>query len=356
MKSLKRYLLANSLIIFIAFTPSFAQTSIEVSGNIDSDTTWTADTVKVTGKVTILDDVTLTIEPGTIIQFQDYYEFFIYGTIIAIGQSNDSILFTVADTTGFYRDSVPEGGWGGILFDDSGNSGGSQGAMRDNDSSRMSHCIIEYAKGIVFEGMDYPDMSGALYLRAFSKLILEHSQVRYSKAIQRGGGIKCFDNSSPVIRHNLIYNNYAGYGGGIYIAQSEPLISRNIIRNNSNGKRSYGDGGGIYVANSEAIIEYNEICWNNSKSSGGGVFVTDADCFVRNNSIHNNQSTVAAFTAGRNPNRFLPITTYIIITLSQQAGRYTVKPLQPGSYQTAYSITNPKVLAAVHLSVIAMPS
>jgi len=71
-----------------------AQTSITVEGEITADTTWSADTVKVTGDLVINDDVIVTIEPGTRIEFQGFYEMEVKGTVIAEGNHGDSIIFT----------------------------------------------------------------------------------------------------------------------------------------------------------------------------------------------------------------------------------------------------------------------
>lgn len=49
------------------------RSSIEVSGTIDENTIWQVDTVRVVGDVTIENDVILTIQAGTEIEFQDFY-------------------------------------------------------------------------------------------------------------------------------------------------------------------------------------------------------------------------------------------------------------------------------------------
>ncbi len=267
--------------------------NIFVSGDIATDTTWMADTVKVTGDITVQDDVTLTILPGTVIEFQDYYRISVLGTLKAVGSTGDSILFTSADTAGFYRDSIPDGGWSGVIFNNSSNYGGGGGSMDDNDSSRLSHCIIEYVKGITGYGYDPRYTSGGIYICTFSRMYIERSQVRYCKTFYEGGGIRCVENAKPVIRHNLIYYNEARNGGGVYISSyAEPLFQYNIIRNNSNGRYSNGRGAGIYVNNSRVIIESNEICSNANQHEGGGVYSADADFFLQNNTIYGNYADV----------------------------------------------------------------
>ncbi|MEI6062161.1 MAG: hypothetical protein WCR72_15780, partial [Bacteroidota bacterium] len=70
MKNIKFILLL--IIVFMIVSKPFAQT-ILVSGNINSNTSWSADTVKITGDISVLQGITLSIEPGTYIESQGYY-------------------------------------------------------------------------------------------------------------------------------------------------------------------------------------------------------------------------------------------------------------------------------------------
>ena len=105
MKTLKVSLQVAITICFSLFTINYttAQTTLEVSGDITENSTWSADTVKVLSDVTILSSKTLTIDQGTYVEFQGYYALNVEGRIIAIGGSKDTIVFTVKDTAGFYR-------------------------------------------------------------------------------------------------------------------------------------------------------------------------------------------------------------------------------------------------------------
>ena len=53
---------------------------VSFSGQVASDQTWFADTVKVYGYVQVNDGVTLTINKGTVVQFQGPYMLNIMGT------------------------------------------------------------------------------------------------------------------------------------------------------------------------------------------------------------------------------------------------------------------------------------
>ena len=91
-----------------------AQT-IEVSG-LQSGI-WDADTILVTNNVSVQDS--LCILAGTTVLFEDFYTISVRdgATLKALGAENDSIVFTVADTTGFHLFNMGRGGWNGIKMD-----------------------------------------------------------------------------------------------------------------------------------------------------------------------------------------------------------------------------------------------
>jgi len=103
-------------IVFIAFaaffsawaTASLAQTT--VSGDIVSDTTWTAsgNPYIVIGDVTVLAGVTLTIEHGVIVKFDDGTTLHVKGALDAIGFMSDSVYFTSSSA------SPSKGIWNGL--------------------------------------------------------------------------------------------------------------------------------------------------------------------------------------------------------------------------------------------------
>lgn len=73
------------------------------------------------------------------------------------------------------------------------------------------------------------------------------------------GGAFLIENASPTVVENVIYENQACYGAGIYLDNSNSLILRNQITDNehtANGG-SWGFGSGIFVGNSTASIYDN---------------------------------------------------------------------------------------------------
>lgn len=93
--------------------------------------------------------------------------------------------------------------------------------------------------------------------------IIRNGRARY------GGGIFCWDHSSPTITNNVITGNTATYdGGSIYCYFASPTISNNIIVANS----AQWCGGGIFCYNSSPTISNNTIASNVSSTYGGGIY------------------------------------------------------------------------------------
>lgn len=110
-----------------------------------------------------------------------------------------------------------------------------------------------------------------------------------------GGGIYCYNNSSPTITGNTITNNHAHIrGAGIYCGSGcSPIISDNAITNNAVGGPIGGAGGGIFCdSNSLAIILDNTITNNIALSSwegnGGGIYCRNYNGMINGNTVTGN--------------------------------------------------------------------
>jgi len=119
-----------------------------------------------------------------------------------------------------------------------------------------------------------------------------------------GGGILCVDNSSPIIKNNLIRNNFSGIdGGGIFCYYfSNPEIINNTILNNSS---DYGGGISCYFLSNPIIT--NNIIIDNDAYHGGGIYCCMAywGIQIRENLIQNNYSSSSGggiFSFGSSPN------------------------------------------------------
>lgn len=207
------------LFIFILLSAGLFSQTIYVSGNISTNTTWSADSVMILDDVIIDSNVVLTIIPGTYIEAQGFFKIDVKGRLIATGTPSDSIYFTIDDTTGFYDEFSVAGGWDGIHFDFTPSV---------NDTSIFEYCSIKFGKSL--------DAGGGMHINGFSKIIIRNCYIADNYAIGDGGGIWC-NNASPVITDNhFYYNNGMSHGGGICFNSGPVTISGNtFIRNMTSG-------------------------------------------------------------------------------------------------------------------------
>ncbi len=285
MKKLASLLISG---FFFLFIPHMARaTSKEAKDTIRTDTEWTVDTVRVTGNIVIMDDVTLTIAAGTRVEFQGYYYLYVQGTILALGTAVDSIYFTAADTSDFFNYDVTDGGWNGILFNNVVGFGGADGAMLDNDTSRFDHCIIEFAKA---HSVAAELVWSAIEFAAYSRVVISNCELRNNYTFAAGAAIRLLAGSDIVIRDNYIHHNQAGLrGGGIYSQNSTPIITGNTITHNSTLTKnpSHGMGGGICVDGYNPVIRNNTISYNSS-IYGAGIYLGNAFSLIESNVISHN--------------------------------------------------------------------
>ncbi|MCP4713216.1 MAG: right-handed parallel beta-helix repeat-containing protein, partial [Planctomycetes bacterium] len=240
----------------------YGSNSIVACGNISADTFWDADTAKVTCDVTIDDGATLTIEPGTFVEFQGHYKLDVQGTLLAIGTDEEMITFTINDTTGFSDTETDNGGWNGLRFDET---------PATNDTSRIIYCKLEYSKAnsAIYAAGEL----GSGYV--FSKLVIADCLITNNAH----DGIYCV-NSSLTIRNNEIIDNY---GNGIYLLNYDSVeltVTDNVITNNR-GNGLVSDGGQIRI---NLILTNNTI--SNNHNRGLSLYLTNAT--FENNWITNN--------------------------------------------------------------------
>lgn len=113
---------------------------------------------------------------------------------------------------------------------------------------------------------------------------------------EHGGGVYCRE-SFPMIMENTIAGNEAGWtGGGISCHSSSPTIRDNIIKDNT----TWGYGSGIYCCKLFPIITDNLITENNCSSSGacGGICCDDSSPLIVKNIVSGNSSGNMSYCGG----------------------------------------------------------
>lgn len=129
---------------------------------------------------------------------------------------------------------------------------------------------------------------------------IENNIINDNKGKLGGGGLAIHNSwvaettyPQIVITGNLIKNNLAGVGGGIYLGESRLNLSSNTVENNTAAR-----GGGIAYLNLDGQITNNIIQNNISNSSGGGISGGNWSSYYTKTVISHN--IISANTAGIN--------------------------------------------------------
>ncbi|MES2848167.1 MAG: right-handed parallel beta-helix repeat-containing protein, partial [Bacteroidota bacterium] len=250
---------------FLLSTFVQAQTSIP-AGNVSGTWTLAGSPYLIQGNILVPDNMTLTVEPGVIVEFQGHHKLFCNGRILAVGTSAQNIRFTTTAVN-------IVNGWLGIRYEDTPTS---------NDSSYFKYCIVEY--GNVNANPLNDHLGGAFYFKNFSKCVIDNSTLQNNSA-KDGGGAIYGDNSSPRITNNYFYNNIAPYQGydGIELKGTSSIIDNNVMQ-----------GSGIAIYNSTTTISNNHV----SGSRQGGITAFNCNLDIRNNIFENNTNSNGAGGGG----------------------------------------------------------
>ncbi|MBM3242075.1 T9SS type A sorting domain-containing protein [Candidatus Poribacteria bacterium] len=271
---MKKFLVFATL-FFLCLALGFSALATDVGGIIDKDTTWAkaGSPFIVKSHVTVIEDVTLTIEPSVIVKFDKDKALLIDGTIVAKGTEAEKIIFT---SNG---DQVA-GYWGWISFSDT-----SEDATFDPSGNYTGGCIIQFAD-IKWGGSAKPVVTINLSSPFIADSLIANN---YGNGVSIAKG-------SPVIRNCQIKNNS---GSGVYYSgdlSTNPIIQDCVISGNSNSGISLGSGAltiqnstisgsyyGIYVGSGTTTIQ-------NSTTSGNyyGIYVGSGTTTIQNSTISGN--------------------------------------------------------------------
>lgn len=297
--------------------------ALDVIGNINSDTTWhkTDSPVRLTGDVTVQSFVTLTIEPGTLIQAAATdglgsgtdtarVEFIVKGRLLADGTATDHIVIQGA-TSGA---SV----WYGMVFDPiASNSSVTFVDLRDAAIGIYSRTqkpltlsdfsIANSASGFRWQASPGPTMTRGTFINSSSVGIqldddgTSGAQATLTAITVQGGtgtGLKLGPRVSAAVNRSLFSDNQIGIDAG---AGSAITLTNSVLAYN----RQIGLLANQSAANVFTIIN-NTIDRNNAlpstvTSAGVGVraaAVSDASKFILRNNNVTNHGTVGIDVIG----------------------------------------------------------
>ncbi|MGD9975560.1 MAG: right-handed parallel beta-helix repeat-containing protein, partial [Desulfatirhabdiaceae bacterium] len=127
---------ATQFMFFLAIVLSFSQAqATNVSGSINLNTSWNlaGSPYIVTGTITVAEGKTLTIEPGTEVQFNQYTGMYVDGNLQAVGVPEKPIIFT---------GSSESNGWWTAIY------------IRGAGSANIQYCDIAYGGNNSYGGWD----------------------------------------------------------------------------------------------------------------------------------------------------------------------------------------------------------
>lgn len=219
------------------------QRGTEVSGIIDVNTVWTDDNLYiVTDNILVDSGVSLAIEPGTTVKFDDGKYLQVDGELVAIGTPEQPITFAANGTVG----------WLGIKFSDT-----SIDALYDPNGQYISGCTLQSC--IVTGVYNHSDTrtDGPI-------TIIECSPYVYRNIISKNrvlmpvhsGGISII-NASPRILGNVISDNWGTSAGGVVLLHSGGArVEHNLFFSNI-GYYSYAAGAIQVFLTSSVSINHN---------------------------------------------------------------------------------------------------
>jgi len=289
-----RFIFFTVLILNLACT--LKSQTIFVSGSINTNTTWNADSVKIIGDVTVAPGVILSVNPGAFIEAMGYYKIDVLGRIKAIGALNDTIIFTVHDTSSFWQDTTStNGGWAGINI---------TGTITSSDTSEFKYCSIRFGKK--YDSIYQNTNGGVLFVKDYGALLITNSRFTNNMLIcdgGAGGAVYCKNVSHVAIDSNIFNNNRSfSYGGAIHTDKQcfHTIISNNLfIQNKAISYRTSGgfliiSGCGAAINNVDDIglnpIINNNHCYNNT-SLNGMIYNNSLHALIYNNVICNNSGS-----------------------------------------------------------------
>jgi len=240
-----------------------------VSGIISSDTTWTAadSPYIVTGSILVEEGVTLTIDPGVVVKFENETYMKIEGYLVAQGTKSNGITFTS-------NAALPnEGDWGGIRIRPTA------GTTFDGNDNYINGSVLDYVT------IKYATTGLYIFNTAF--LVTHSSFLNNSIAIEiRTTNHIVIKNNAFINNQNCIWSIYEDYYGDMVSHIIDTQIHDNVFLNNNLGVNL-----NINQRNFEALdIANNEFLGNDIavEIGGGGYGPKAHSIFVTNNWIRGN--------------------------------------------------------------------
>jgi predicted outer membrane repeat protein len=250
---------------------------IQVGGLISENTTWDADIVRVIDSVEVAGDVSLTIAPGTVVEFAGDYRLLVRGRLWAVGGPDERITFTATAE----QQAL---GWDGLEF---------LNIPADRELSRLEHCDISFAvaKAIAVNdprdgGTTRPGTGGAISIVGVNNLEIS-SCIFFNNSAEYGGAIYCGYGASPVLAGNLFYNNSATWQGSVlFNVYAYPKLANNTMADNvCQAESSFHMGSAVDNFNGKIVMLGNIVRNNFTNHYSGMQLHAPKDYYIVANNI-----------------------------------------------------------------------
>ena len=247
----------------------------EVPPVIDQDTVWTAagNPYTVANTTSVAEGVTLTLDPGVIVELAEGVDLYVFGSIEARGTGDQPVQFT-----GKPGDLAPER-WGSVIFEESS----APAVYADVDDYQsgcvLEHCVFEFATRALRMGGASPYVHQCEF---------RHNLVEDNDDSAGGAAMVIRQGSAPRIRECHFHDNEAGdpyFGGALYIHDASPVIQDCVFEDNDSAY-----GGAISAELMYTPMVGNRFERNVSASEGGAVSLVSCSLGFYGNEVVENTS------------------------------------------------------------------
>ena len=230
----------------------------------------------------------MTLLPGVKLNFFKDKSLRIRGKLIAKGEKGKEIHFTGKDNN-LWESLIFENRSTGTQtnpFDGE--------AENLAERSVMAYTLVENSNGVIMDGKGVMLSDSIIRNNHNSGLIIKETgasitqcQIYGNTSPKNGGGIYIYGSKLVNVVKNEIRDNISREdGGGVFAYGSRSDTAVNLLDNIIRNNQCEGDGGGVWASRSS--VSRNDILANQAASNGGGLYVSFA--LIHDNRIENNQS------------------------------------------------------------------
>jgi hypothetical protein len=280
--------------LFLVALPIFGvvHASTEITGVIGSDATWSeaGSPYNITGPVLVSKGVTLTIEAGVTVTFNDYdYYIQVNGTLIARGSNTKPVCFVNGSSIRFTQDSVDwneQTNTGSIIDHAVFTNMGVRvdGAPKISDNTILGLVGISGGTPLIKNNQ----IDGRIFVTGGSPVIVNNTILGNAgsdwigRPIYDDYGISLSGNNNAIVADNFIFGDFTQ--AAIDIESGTPTIERNLVSNR------YGYSSDDYFQSAIGIgRDANPLIQNNTLTkSARGISCNSPTATIIYNNIYGN--------------------------------------------------------------------